>query len=188
MSTGPTTIRVKVGGQNIEIEIQSADAASTGDRHGETEWEVVAQAESGGGVASTLELQPSEQGPPLHLLQRSRLSTVGEWTPERRIIRAFEWGQRDSRAALDGAFQGSRDPFPISSSVYVLLYDPSGDWYRVFKFRSKFYETVKQVGGKAPAGRDTPWRPGVVYRGFASLVEVESNLLGGSCHCPSAEC
>ncbi|CAE7290791.1 unnamed protein product, partial [Symbiodinium sp. CCMP2592] len=89
------------------------------------EW-IVVEAVSLTETSAPLELIPSPGPVPLYLIRRSRLSTVGIWTPEKRIERAFEWGQRDSAAALNGDFLESRDSFPLSSTVYVVLYDSNG--------------------------------------------------------------
>ena len=92
-----------------------------------------------------------------------------------------------TQAALEGIAQLPQDSFPVRSCVYVILYDTTGDWPRVTRSLQKFYEAVKiPCRGKAPS-RQTPWRSGVVSRGFPSQVEAEAYLLGGQCHAPSRD-
>ena len=182
-----STSEIRIRGSFEHISITVVDAAeTTSGNHsspsGTGEWELVG--ESGD---PPRELEPSVRAVPLHLLRRSRLSTVGDWTPQRRIERAFHWGQTDAQSALDGAVQQRRDEFPLSSCVYVILYDPNGQWPRVTRSLSRFYAATKIVRSGETASRFSAFKPGIVSRGFASLVESEAYLLGASCQWPSEE-
>ena len=183
MSQSSTTVHIEGKHHKVVVTVQEAapsdhqNSASSGP----SEWEVVEE------ILEKGELAPSRHEPPLHLLRRSRLSTVGEWTPERRLVRAFDWGKADAQTALDSSFSGRQDKFPLASAVYVILYDPSGEWPRYTRSVARFYAAVKDVKEGKVANRSSPWRPGIVSRGFPSLVEAESYLLGATCQLPSAE-
>lgn len=90
--------------------------------------DVVAASASSGQEAeeekASVELVPSTAPAPLHLVRRSRVSTVGDWSPEARIKRAYKFGQEDCQCALDGTCQGPWDRFPIRNTIYVILYCP----------------------------------------------------------------
>lgn len=187
MSGKGTSLHLRVNSGAVEVEIHSASASDVQVRHikddgEEGEWEIVEE-EAG----EHLELVVATGPVPLHLLRRSRLQPLQGWSPEERIRRAFEWGQKDTQAALEGISQLPQDAFPVRSCVYVILYDTTGDWPRVTRSLQKFYEAVKiPCRGKAPS-RQTPWRSGVVSRGFPSQVEAEAYLLGGQCQYPRKE-
>ena len=176
---------VRIGNRILRITVEEdpevGPAAASSSHHvpGQEEWEFVDVEEP-----PKPELSPAEGPPPLHLLGRSRLCTAGAWTPEARIRRAFELGQRDSRAALDGTLQSARDELPLRSTVYVVLYQPSGDWPKVVRDLGSFYSLVKEKVGSKPPNRASPWKPGIYSRGFPSEVEVEAYLLGASCQLP----
>ncbi|OLP96619.1 hypothetical protein AK812_SmicGene21120 [Symbiodinium microadriaticum] len=144
------------------------------EQHGEEEWIVVEAPEPEATEDKPVELVPSSDGAPLHLVRRSRLSTIGAWTPERRIERAFTLGQQDCQAVLDGTGQQAKDSFPIASAIYCILYEPSGNWPRITRSIQRFYEEVKvSTDGKAP-GRYSQWRPGFYTRGILNLHVVGS--------------
>ncbi len=176
---------VRIGNRILRIsveedpEVAPAAAASSHYVPDRGEWEFVEANEP-----PQIELSPAVGPPPLHLLRRSRLGTAGEWTPEARIRRAFELGQSDSKAALDGSVQSARDELPLRSTVYVVLYQPSGDWPKVVRDLGSFYLLVKEKSGSKPPNRASPWKPGIYSRGFPSEVEVEAYLLGASCQLP----
>ena len=185
MSLDTTTIRVRVGSREVVININEGGSSSNhDDAEAAAEWEVV---EASGAAPERRELEAAVGEPPLHLLRRARLTTRGDWTPERRIERAFTFGQRDSVAALEGCYQEARDDFPISSSVYVILYDPTGEWPRYTRSLSSFYQATKITQPGERAHRGSPWRRGIISRGFASIVEAEAYLFGASCRLPSRE-
>ena len=167
---------VRIGNRILRITVEEdpevGPAAASSSHHvpGQEEWEFVDVEEP-----PKPELSPAEGPPPLHLLGRSRLCT-----PEARIRRAFELGQGDSRAALEG----TRDELPLRSTVYVVLYQPSGDWPKVVRDLGSFYSLVKEKVGSKPPNRASPWKPGIYSRGFPSEVEVEAYLLGASCQLP----
>ena len=156
----------------------------TSSGHDEAGWEVVEPPVPDLPPGQALELVPATGPPPLHLLRRSRLSAVGEWTPEKRLARAFEFGLSDAQAALDGAYLASRDNFPVASCVFIILYDPSADWPESL---GRFYLAVKQASGKGQPSRASAWKPGIVSRKFPLLVEAEVYLLGAGCYYPSKE-
>ena len=131
-----------------------------------------------------LELTPSKGPPPFHLLDSESLSTVGDWKPRDRISRAFEFGRKDCLAAFGAAYQPARDSFPLASNFYVVLYDPSGDWPKVTQSLARFYNHVKVASGKKGASFASPWRPGVVSRGFASEAEARAYVCGAQCLYP----
>ncbi len=188
MSKKGTSLHLWVNSGAVEVEIHSASGSEVQVRHvkdddEEEEWELVAEEAR----EEPLELVVATGPVPLHLLRRSRLQPLQGWSPEERIRRAFEWGQKDTQAALEGVAQLPQDSFPIRSCIYVILYDTTGDWPKVTRSLQKFYEAVKiPCRGKAPS-RHTPWRSGVVSRGFPSQVEAEAYLLGGQCQYPRKE-
>ena len=75
----------------------------------------------------------------------------------------------------------------MRSSVYVILYDPTGEWPRYTRSLQRFYEAVKDCPAGRTADRTSPWRRGVVSRGFPSIVEAEAYLEGASCRLPRRE-
>jgi hypothetical protein len=166
----------------VRIEVLTEDTPEHHDRapEGPEAWELV-------GDAPREELVPATGPPPLHLLRRGRLSTVGEWTPARRVERAFELGKADGQVALDSGWQVARDNFPVRSAVYILLYDPTGDWPRYTRSLQRFYQAVKDCPPGREPGRTSPWKQGVVSRGFPSIVEAEAYLEGASCRLPREE-
>ena len=112
------------------------------------------------------------------------MGTAGTWSANDRILRAFDFGKQDCIAALESTLQLPRDQFRLSSRVFVILYDPSGDWPRYTKSLQAFYNAIKiQEGSRVPDPR-SPWKPGIVSRGFASISEAEAYLAGASCRLP----
>ena len=185
MSEEGSAFRVRISSREVLVEVTRAAAE---DRHNEAEsgeWEVVEAPSLE--APSELELVVATGPAPLHLVRRSRLSTVGGWSPEDRIRRAYQLGQGDCQAALDSSRQAPRDSFRVASSVYVILYDPNGHWPRFTRNLQRFYEATKAHSEGRKPDRQTPWRPGVVSRGFPSLVEGEAYVLGASCRWPSEE-
>lgn len=186
MSSQTTRVHLQLDSRNVEVTI-SARPRATGSAHHEEpgeegSWEVV----DGFGVDQD-ELAVATEDPPLHLLRRARLAKAEDWTPEARIRRAFEFGQADTQSALDSIPQRAADRFPLRSTVYVILYDPSGQWPRYTRSLQRFYEVTKiPCRGVAPT-RNTPWRAGIVSRGFPSIVEAEAYLAGGRCRLPREE-
>ena len=176
MSDRPTTLRVNVGETEVVVEIRPS-RATTAQQNG-AEWDVVSD-QGATAAAPALELVPSTDPPPLHLLRRSRLASRRDWTPQRRLERAFELGQQDAESALEGRHQVSGGTFPLPTAVYVILYDPSGDWPRITRSRANYFRAVQSSTGV--------WRPNVVSRGFPSLVEAEAYCLGASCQLPNEE-
>ncbi|CAE7534355.1 unnamed protein product [Symbiodinium sp. KB8] len=168
MSQRFTSVRVSVDGSEVEVRVRPRIGASSGDDA--AEWELVEAPEEGADEPLP-ELAPSRAGPPLHLLRRSRLAPRGDWTPEKRIVRAYELGQSDGESALEGGRQRPSEPFPFQNSVYVILYDSSGEWPRVTRSSKRYFEAVKDKTGR--------WKPGLVSRAFPSLVEAEAYCLGG---------
>mgnify|MGYP001820771650 CR=1 FL=1 len=172
-----------MGEREIRIEVLGEEHRERHDgaTEGQEPWELV-------GEVPREELVPATGPPPLHLLRRGRLSTVGEWTPARRVERAFELGRADGQVALDSGWQSARDNFPVRSTVYyVILYDPVGEWPRYTRSLRSFYLAVKDCPQGREPGRASPWRRGVVSRGFASIVEAEAYLEGASCRLPREE-
>lgn len=171
-------LKLRPGERIVRLDVVAA-SASSGDlaQHDppETEWELVEEEKA------SVELVPSTAPAPLHLVRRSRLSTVGDWSPEAPIKRAYKFGQEDCQCALDGTCQGPWDRFPIRNTIYVILYCPSGVWPRLVTDLSTFYKLVKEQSGTRPPDRNSPWKKGIVSRGFASRVEAEAYLLGASC-------
>lgn len=185
MSQRPTRLTVRVNSGPVEVSIAagSRTRGSEDSDHGDDRgWEVVSEV-----VDPDLELVVSSDPPPLHLLRRSQLRSVQGWTPEERIRRAFRYGQEDTQSALDSSAQERSDNFPVRSSVYVVLYDPSGNWLRYTRSLDRYYEAVKLPFRGAAPSRRSNWRPGVVSRGFPSIVEAEAYLAGGRCHLPREE-
>lgn len=185
MSRRSSHVTVRFGSDSVEVSI-AAEGRTSGSPRGNNDeeqgWELVSE-----GRESELELVVSTDPPPLHLLRRSQLRQVQGWTPEDRIRRAYRFGQQDTQAALDSGIQPPKDDFPVRSSVFVVLYEPSGNWPRYTRSLDRFYEAVKiPLRGTAP-NRRSNWRPGVVSRGFPSIVEAEAYLAGGRCHLPREE-
>ena len=176
MSQRFTSVRVSVDGSEVEVRVRPRIGASSGDDA--AEWELVEAPEEGADEPLP-ELAPARAGPPLHLLRRSRLAPRGDWTPEKRIVRAYELGQSDGESALEGGRQRPSEPFPFQNSVYVILYDSSGEWPRVTRSSKRYFEAVKDKTGR--------WKPGLVSRAFPSLVEAEAYCLGASCQFPNGE-
>ena len=186
MSSDRTHISVSVGRSSVQVSVdtpgESRSSRHDTDPSDHQSWEVISEA-----PGEELELVVARGPAPLHLLRRSRLRESQGWTPERRIERAFQFGQRDTQAALDSVPQDSADRFPIRSAVYVVLYDPTGEWPKYTRSLQRFYELVKTpCRGQVP-GRSSPWRSGVVSRGFPSIVEAEAYLAGGQCRLPREE-
>ena len=183
MSSSSADIHVRVGSQLLRIQVSEvADSHEGGNPSTpRSEWDLVSAPEEHG-----LELEVATGPPPLHLVKRSRLSTAGSWDPTARIVRAFEFGKEDCLAALEQRPQRAADTeFPLRSQVYVILYDPTGNWPRYTNTLCTFYREVKVCEpGKKP-DRQSRWREGVVSRGFPSLVEAEAYLLGAKCRLPS---
>ncbi|CAE7292878.1 unnamed protein product [Symbiodinium microadriaticum] len=175
-SSRSTTLRVSVGGTEVSIEINPGREPASASSHDDREWEVVGEPEADR-VGLPLELVPASGPVPLHLLRRARLATRSDWTPQRRLERAFEFGKQDAECALEGRYQAPRDSFPIQTAVYVILYDPSGSWPRITRSSTSYFRAVQETRGV--------WRKGIVSRGFPSLVEAEAYLLGASCQLPN---
>ena len=117
MSKKGTSLHLRVNPGAVEVEIHSASASDVQVRHikddgEEGEWEIVEE-EAG----EHLELVVATGSVPLHLLRRSRLQPLQGWSPEERIRRAFEWGQKDTQAALEGI--GTTPPRLIPSQIRV---------------------------------------------------------------------
>lgn len=169
------------GTRTIRIEVEGADLApsSTSGNHHEgddDEWELV--------EPSPQPLTVSSEPPPLHLLTHNKLVDLVGFSGEDRIRRAFRFGQTDCEAALLGSYQKPVDRFPLKSSFYVILYNPDGSWPRVIRDLATFYRVVKiETRGRAP-DRSTPWKQGIVSRGFATQTEAEAYLLGARCPYP----
>ena len=186
MSGAESSVRVRVRAAEVVIEVRRPAEGRNQDGESEGEWCLV-EGPPETGPTEGLELVVATGPAPLHLVRRSRLSTVAGWTPEDRIRRAYRLGQEDCQVALDSGYQSAKDSFPVSSAVYVVLYDPSGDWPRYTRTLSRFYEAIKEpLAGRKP-DRHSPWRRGVVSRGFPSIVEAEAYLEGASCRFPNAE-
>ena len=181
MSERITHIHLSVTGGSVQVNIQEGDSARPDQN----------TTSNGENTQNTPELENelvvSTSAPPLHLLRRGRLQPAQGWTPEQRSERAFQWGQRDTQAALDSSIQGAADNFPIRTCVWVVLYNPSGEWPRYTRSLQRFYEVVKISSGGRPPSRASPWRAGIVSRGFASIVEAEAYLAGGRYRLPSEE-
>lgn len=187
MSARATKVHVTVDSGEVEVTIAAGRTLGKGSSSNTQDadsqgWEVISEP-----PPEQLELVVATGPPPFHLLRRGRLQAIQGWSPEARIQRAFDLGKEDTQAALDNSFQSANDRFPLRSSVYVVLYDPTGDWPRYTKSLQKFYTAVKiPCRGQAPS-RQSAWRPGVVTRGFPSIVEAEAYLAGGQCRLPREE-
>ncbi|CAE7419993.1 BUB3.2 [Symbiodinium sp. KB8] len=154
-----SAFRVRISSREVLVEVTRAAAEDRHDEAESGEWEVVEAPSLE--APSELELVVATGPAPLHLVRRSRLSTVGGWSPEDRIRRAYQLGQGDCQAALDSSRQAPRDSFRVASSVYVILYDPNGHWPRFTRNLQRFYEATKAHS-----------------EGFPSLVEGEAYVLG----------
>ena len=186
--SSPETILVRCGSKTIRIEVQDtppiaasdvADRASSSAAPEELPWELVTEEESG---ERGSELSVCRTEPPLFLAHR--VGAAGTWSARDRILRAFDFGKRDCIAALESTPQLPRDQFPLASRVFVILYDPSGNWPRYTKNLQAFYNAVKIEEGSRVPDRRSPWKPGIVSRGFASISEAEAYLAGASCRLP----
>lgn len=183
MSSSSADIHVKVGSQLLRIQVTEVGEQHEGGTSSSprSEWDLVSAPEEKG-----LELEVETGPPPLHLVKRSRLATAGVWDPTSRIVRAFEFGKSDCLAALEQRPQEAADTgFPLRSQLYVILYDPTGDWPRYTNTLCTFYRAVKVPEPGRKPDRQSRWREGVVSRGFPSLVEAEAYLLGARCRLPS---
>lgn len=175
---------LRVGGQTVRVQVHVEEPTNVGS-HASASASVSVQPDN---EENEGELVPATGPAPLHLLSRSTLGTVGgspPITPEDRIRRAYQFGQRDSQAALDGEIQLPNDQFPLSSRYYVVLYQPSGDWPKVLGNLREFYKVVKEQRGDRSPDRQSAWKPGIYSRGFPSKVEVEAYLWGASCRYPN---
>ena len=121
IETSNTSVVLRVGSSVVRVEVQDASNQE------EREWELVGEVVR---EPPLPELTVAEGGVPRHLLEGERLACGGTWTVASRLSRAFDLGKSDCRAALEGLPQEPAlpDQFPWRSRIYVILYDPSGDW------------------------------------------------------------
>lgn len=132
-----------------------------------------------------IELAAHPGPPPVDLLEEDPLEAVEGWSPEDRIRRSFSFGQQDALSALFQRFLVRGDRFPLQSTVYVILYHPNGNWPRYTDSLVSFYQEVKIVTPGQLATWSTPSIPGVVSRGFPSVVEAKAYVVGASCRWPN---
>ncbi|CAE7247502.1 unnamed protein product [Symbiodinium sp. CCMP2592] len=158
-----TTLRVSVGDTEVSIQIHPGREPASTSSHGGREWEIVGEPE-GESARLAVELVPSTGAVPLHLVRRARLASRSDWTPQRRLERAFEFGKQDAECALEGRYQAPRDSFPIQTAVYVILYDPSGNWPRITRSSANYFRAVQE-----PLGI---WRKGIVLTLFSEAVDL----------------